>query len=59
MRSLLLWAATLFGDIARRARSTWLGVAGALLVCVGLALVSLAAALVAAGVFLLILDGRL
>lgn len=59
MRSLLLRAAELLGEVARRLRSTWPGVLGALLVCVGLALVSLTAAVVAAGVFLLILDGRL
>lgn len=58
MRSLLLRAADLGGTAARHLRGSGLGLAGAALICCGVGLVYLPAALIVAGGFLLLLDGR-
>jgi hypothetical protein len=58
MRSLILRAAALVGGAARYLRSAWPGLAGAALVCSGVALIYVPAAVVVAGLFLLLLDWR-
>ena len=54
----LLRAAELGGTAARGIRTVLPGVAGAVLVCWGVALIYVPAALILAGLFLLLLDGR-
>ncbi|GIH98100.1 hypothetical protein [Planobispora takensis] len=58
MESWLLRAAEFGGTAARNARAVLPGLAGAALVCWGVALIYVPAALILAGVFLLLLDGR-
>ncbi|MFD8531521.1 hypothetical protein ACFV0L_29285 [Streptosporangium canum] len=58
MRSWFLRAADLGGTAVRNARGNLLGVAGAVLVCWGVALIYPPAALIVAGVFVLLADGR-
>ncbi|GGS87609.1 hypothetical protein GCM10010156_52640 [Planobispora rosea] len=58
MEPWLLRAADLGGTAARNARAMLPGLAGAALVCWGVALIYVPAALILAGIFLLMLDGR-
>ncbi|WP_329426846.1 hypothetical protein OG339_42275 [Streptosporangium sp. NBC_01495] len=58
MQSLLLRAADLGGAAARNARGTLPGLVGAVLVCWGVALIYPPAALIVAGAFVLLADGR-
>ena len=50
--------ADLAGSVAGSLRGTWAGLAGAACICVGVGMVYVPAGVIAAGVFLLIVDAR-
>ena len=58
MRKTWLRAAELAGDAVRGLGRTWPGIGGAACVCVGLGLMYVPLAFLAAGLFLLVLDNR-
>ncbi len=58
MRNAWLTSAEAAGAAVRALRGSWAGVAGAACVCLGIGLVFVPAGVIAAGVFLLVLDGR-